>query len=388
MEKGGIPPQILSRVIFCCLMALGSTKKFNMAYKCYCDFSCPWQLAVFLWTVNTMTSTGVSVQIQGAGLFYVAVNTFMGDTCCADENYPLHLKFNGKRFLCGEHLKVHIAALESKATSHILRDIYFLTKDQLESGQALLQIKPQIIGYPNSLIPTIDGMLWSSEQRYLTDLRIMLRRFKDDHFFAQSCLEIYFETDQDVLIFCECSKNLLWAIGTDYNTISHSTQLEDLPGRNMRGWLLTFVTHLHTELLWVVYKEKKKNKSKPKDQWEDLTQVETVFKLAWLATCEHFQVKVLDRMKETSSFFTGCKAMLKLFKDYEGLICDPRFWLHAQQGSFHPDRHSINFLTQEWKTLIQQCYAIHHTSLASPCTSKVSSSVASSSPSSSSSASG
>lgn len=89
------------------------------------------------------------------------------------------------------------------------------------------------------------GHVWSLEGSIIVYILLFQLRWTQDKFFADHCRKSYLFHDGDYVVFVECGRSTFWTCGKSMDEIENQQDLFALPGQNIRGWILTFITHFN-----------------------------------------------------------------------------------------------------------------------------------------------
>ena len=276
----------------------------------------------------TVPDNGISVRYYRGTDQHVLADTY-------DAWEPLFC--NGFKWRCLDHLKFYLIALERGGQGSAIEDLL----DLLDLSDHAVQVKLPRIGEqldgPRSTLFATSASWWTADERLLSELRLLQRRWLDVKVFRDLCLR---QHNQEYVIFGTCSNDSLWGIGlAKIMGVRKNQKVKFLPGRNLRGWLITFVTVL--------------NKNIQKVLKEGADEGHQAFCYAWYVT-HHFFLKRLENVHwmnalEYSPLLRGLQTMLLAFEEYHQIILGKEFWLQPQEGSFDPHIHGIKNLIACWK---------------------------------------
>ena len=244
---------------------------------------------------------------------------------------------DGFKWRCLDHLKFYVIACERGDQDWAIQDLL----DLLPLSDYAVQVRLARIGEqldgPRSTLFATSASWWSADERLLSELRLLQRRWLDVKVFRDHCLR---QHSKEYVIFATCSDDSLWGIGfSEIMWVRSNQKVKFLPGRNLRGWLITFVTVLNENIQKVL--------EAGADEGHE------AFCHAWYVT-HHFFLERLDNVHwmnalEYSPLLKGLQTMLLAFEEYHQIILGKDFWLQPQGGSFDPHIHGIKELIACWK---------------------------------------
>ena len=263
------------------------------------------------------------------------------------------IRFNGRVWKSVEQLKLYLLALESN--NHQQLDV-LLNLDQFNERALPFQlnkVKRQLEGTLSPML-TADAHFWTPEERLLIELRLLQRKWQDISHFRDVCLRHYIPR---FVVFCYASVHPIWGTGLAYWNVLPNQKLRDLEGRNMRGWLLTFVTGLNYHV------------KKQLEEFENIS-LHRAFCRAWYITHAFFHDQIYNpQSKWFSALYDthlakGAQTLLSVLEKYHQVILNPHFWLLPESGSFNPHVHGIKALVREWESSKHRL--THYTARDSP----------------------
>ena len=262
-------------------------------------------------------------------LYYPPVDHPLSDGFCS----PELLRFNGQLWRNLEQLKRYMCAWESGNTDWMDR---LLSVNRYTFRDTLSQAKLCLEG-STSDIYTSDTLFYTPDERLLNEIRFIQRRWQDDSTFRHFCCKHWLPRHT---VFCLAHYQPTWGVGKKYGNILENQSLRYLRGRNMKGWLITFMTYLNCQVDLVLA------------EFPDATYVQALrhaFRLTekFYHSQPQCEPKWYDVLEGTN-IFKGLVSLLKFFEKYHQIISREDFWLSANAGSFNLETHGIKAIMWQW----------------------------------------
>lgn len=236
------------------------------------------------------------------------------------------LKFNDLDFSCLEHLRFYLMALDggNKELAQTILYSSFLSGPNLRRNFFSLQ---RFVEQNEATKLNLSGHVWSLDGSLIVYLRLFQLRWTQDKFFADHCRKSYIDHNGDFVVFVECGNSTFWTCGKVMDEIKNQQDLFTLPGQNIRGWILTFVTHFNCLL--------------QQDGGKKFTREEAFNKT------KAFFAKVLQINPGQSAMFqNGLRKLLSSIEKFDKSFQENKIWLDLNTN-YNPDLHGVNKLEEE-----------------------------------------
>ena len=260
-------------------------------------------------------------------LYYPPVDHPLSDGFCS----PELIRFNGQEWRNLEQLKRYMCAWESGHTDwmdRLLRVNRYTFRDTLSQAKTCLEGS-------TSDIYTSDAFFYTPDERLLNEIRFIQRRWQDDNTFRHFCLKHWSPRHT---VFCLGHYQPTWGVGKKYVNLLENQSFRYLRGRNMKGWLITFMTHLNCQVDQV------------HAEFPELTYVQALRHAFCLTEKFYHSQPQCDpkwyAVLEGTNIFKGLVSLLKFFEKYHQIISREDFWMPAE--NFNLDTRGIKAMMWQW----------------------------------------